>query len=716
MFRSTRMRTLSVLALVAAATVPAATAQTISNNSYGVPGLIDMPSAQMQPDGELTTTLALLSNGSGRVQLAFQVAPRVQGVFRYATLPDFLPDGEGGFERTYDRSFDLRLQLLRETARRPAVTLGLQDFGGTSIYSGEYLAATKSFGPRWTVTGGIGWGRFGSRDGFGNPLGLLDDRFDTRPGVDVGTGGDFGTDQIFRGDAALFGGVAFRATDRLTLKAEYSSDAYVDEERFGIVSDDSPVNLGFDYAVRPGLALGGYVLNGSEAGLQMTFALNPKRAPTGGGIDDAPLPVTLRPARAQTPELWTRGWVGDGRVVAPALDALDALLEETGLDLVAYSLEADRAEIRFRNRRYGSQAQAIGRAARAMTATMPPSVETFDLVPVNENGLAGTAVVLRRSDIEALEFAPDGTEQMLALAGLVDAATLDEGRLTYRDDAFPRFTWSLGPYTAFAYFDPDNPIRADLGAELSARYEPVPGLVLSGSVRQKIVGNRDDADRPSNSVLPRVRTETFLYARQDEPFIPRLTGAYYFRPGRALYGRVTAGLLETQYGGASAELLWAPTASRLAIGAEVNRVRQRDFDMRFDFRDLEATTAFVSTYYDWGNGFVTQLDAGQYLAGDQGATLTVTREFDNGWRIGAYATKTDVSSEDFGEGSFDKGIRIRIPVSWLTGRPTRAGRNLTIQPIQRDGGARLNVGGRLYPLVRDQVPPDLTDEWARFWR
>jgi hypothetical protein len=32
------------------------------------------------------------------------------------------------------------------------------------------------------VTGGIGWGRFGSRDGFGNPLGLLDDRFDTRPG------------------------------------------------------------------------------------------------------------------------------------------------------------------------------------------------------------------------------------------------------------------------------------------------------------------------------------------------------------------------------------------------------------------------------------------------------------------------------------------------------------------------------------------------------
>ena len=34
----------------------------------------------------------------------------------------------------------------------------------------------------------------------------------------------------------------------------------------------------------------------------------------------------------------------------------------------------------------------------------------------------------------------------------------------------------------------------------------------------------------------------------------------------------------------------------------------------------------------------------------------VRRTFDNGWMVGLWATKTDVSSKDFGEGSFDKGL------------------------------------------------------------
>ena len=60
----------------------------------------------------------------------------------------------------------------------------------------------------------------------------------------------------------------------------------------------------------------------------------------------------------------------------------------------------------FRNDNYDAAAQAVGRVARAMSQAMPASVEVFELVPV-ENGLPASKVVIRRSDLEMLEFAPD---------------------------------------------------------------------------------------------------------------------------------------------------------------------------------------------------------------------------------------------------------------------------------------------------------------------
>ncbi|MEM8848492.1 MAG: YjbH domain-containing protein [Pseudomonadota bacterium] len=706
------------LALAAGLTAGPALAQTLSNNSYGVPGLIDMPSAQMQPNGELTTTLQVLSNASGRVQLAFQLTPRLQGVFRYGTIPNFLPVAGtvNSFERTFDRSFDVRYQLLTENIWRPAVTIGLQDFGGTSLFGAEYVVATKTFRDRWTVTGGIGWGRLGTRGNFTNPLGIIDSEFEVRPALDFGVGGDFEPDQWFQGDAAFFGGVQYQFNDRLVLKAEYSSDLYVEEQDQGVVGELNAFNFGFDYEVRTGLSVGAYLLGGREVGATVTFALNPKRPANGSGLEEAPLPITLRPARATQPDLWTEAWVGNGSVERPVTDALAVLLDDAGLKLIAYNLDGDTAEVRFRNLRYGSTSQAIGRAARAMTATMPASVETFVLVPISQNGLTGTAVVLRRSDLEALEFDPTGTQQIEALAGLVDAATLNDEDLIYRDDAFPRFDWSIGPYTAITTFDPDNPLRIDLGVEVASRYEPIRGLVFRGAVRQRLIGNRDEFDREAGSLLTPVRTDSPEFANTAGPFIPSLTASYFFRPGKSLYARGSFGYLETQFAGVSAEVLWKPTYSRLAIGAEVSRVVQRSFDMDFNLQTLDATTAFVSGYLDHGNGFISQLDVGQYLAGDRGATFTLTREFDNGWAIGAFATLTNVSSEEFGEGAFDRGIRLTIPLSWVTGRPSRRRQVLLIQPIQRDGGARLNLNDRLFPMVRDQTPPDLTDEWGRFWR
>ncbi|RYF27810.1 MAG: hypothetical protein EOO23_07750, partial [Comamonadaceae bacterium] len=60
-----------------------------------------------------------------------------------------------------------------------------------------------------------------------------------------------------------------------------------------------------------------------------------------------------------------------------------------------------------------------------------------------------------------------------------------------------------------------------------------------------------------------------------------------------------------------------------------------------------------------------------------------------------YATKTNVSAAQFGEGSFDKGIYFTIPLSALLTRSTPAMGVFTYNPLVRDGGAKLN---RYFPL------------------
>ncbi|MFL4472279.1 YjbH domain-containing protein [Tateyamaria armeniaca] len=239
---------------------------------------------------------------------------------------------------------------------------------------------------------------------------------------------------------------------------------------------------------------------------------------------------------------------------------------------------------------------------------------------------------------------------------------------------------------------------------------------MDGLFRQPLDGNIDDATRQSNSVIQRVRSDSVLYAQESEFEINRLTAEYMWRPGDDMFARVTGGYLENMFAGVSGELLWYPIDSRLALGVEINYAKQRDFDMLFGLQDYDVITGHASAYYDFGNGFITQIDVGRYLAGDWGATFSLDREFNNGFRIGGYFTLTDVSFDDFGEGSFDKGIRFTVPVSWLTGRPSRSVYSETIQPVLRDGGARLNVANRLYGVTREYRAQGLSDGWGRFYR
>jgi len=669
-------------------------------NSYGFPGLIDMPVATSRPDGELGFIVSSFA-GQTRNTLTFQMTPRLSGSFRYSALADL----SGGSDTLYDRSLSLHYRIFDEDlfGALPAIAVGLNDFLGTGVYASEYIVATKSVTPRLRFSAGLGWGRLGSNGGFTNPLSIFGSRWETRPDRDA-RGGEVETAQFFRGDAAIFGGIEWQVTDRLKLVAEYSSDSY-DQETRNAFDREIPLNFGATYTLRPGVDLSLNYLYGDQIGIQLSAALNPKSPPYDSGRGPAPPPVMARSSAAAL------SWDDAVDTLGPLRQQVSEALDGQGVRLHGFQMDRRVVRVEIENTAYQQEAQAVGRTARVLSRRMPASIESFDIVSVTR-GIPVSEIRIRRGDMERLAHAFDGSWQSFARARISSPA----GETPPVPGRYPRLEWALQPYLSPSLFDPDDPLRADAGAELSARFEPLRGFEITGRVRKKVIGNLDEATRESDSVLPRVRSEFSRYDRQGDPALTDLTAAYYFKPGRDIYGRVTGGYLERMFGGLSSELLWKPNDSPFAIGVEANYARQRDFDQGFGFRNYDVVTGHVSAYSDLGNGFHAQVDAGRYLAGDWGATLSVDREFGNGWRVGAFATLTDVSFDEFGEGSFDKGIRLTVPISWLTGEPNREAFSTTIRPVTRDGGARLEVNGRLYDRIRPLQKPALQDGWGRFWR
>ncbi|EKE74331.1 hypothetical protein B30_01355 [Celeribacter baekdonensis B30] len=466
----------------------------------------------------------------------------------------------------------------------------------------------------------------------------------------------------------------------------------------------TPFNASLSYGFKNGGEVSVYALHGSEIGIMGSIPITPQKPKFPSGIEEAP--PTLMPRQTQAALSW------DANSVRQKDSSLSMALKDQGLTLEGITIEGDTATVRFVNGRYPAEAQALGRAARVLANQLPADITTFRLEAM-ANGVTTSRTTLRRSDLESLEYDLDGSWRSFARADFEDAAHSEAAPIA---GIYPKFNWRITPYLDPSLFDPDNPVRADFGVQAAASLEPARGLVFSAAVRQPVAGNLDTSTRPSNSVLPHVRTDSAEYAKQSDLEIKYLTAEYFFRPGKNLYGRATVGYLETMYGGVSGEVLWKPVNGPLALGAELNYVKKRDFDQMFGFQDYDIVTGHASAYYDFGRGYLGQLDVGRYLAGDYGATFSVDREFDNGFRVGAFFTLTDVSFEDFGEGSFDKGIRFSVPVDWLTGAATQGGYGTTIRPVVRDGGARLDVRNRLYDVVRNSHTNELEDRWGKFWR
>jgi hypothetical protein len=151
------------------------------------------------------------------------------------------------------------------------------------------------------------------------------------------------------------------------------------------------------------------------------------------------------------------------------------------------------------------------------------------------------------------------------------------------------------------------------------------------------------------------------------------------------------------FGGFGAEYAWKPFEKNYSFGINIYNVKQRSFKQDLKFNSYKVSTGHANFIYNHiRSGVKVDLSIGQYLASDRGYTLDLSRRFRSGFSMGAYFTRTNISKRVYGEGSFDKGFYFNIPLSLLTGASGKGYSHISIQPLTRDGGAKLKT---THPLI-----------------
>lgn len=769
----------------------------LPRTNTGTVGLIEMPSARMAPSGTLAVGGGFFRN-TQHYNLGFQALPWLEASFRYTGLENYDPL----YPVYFDRSFGMKLRLWDEDPIIPALSIGIDDLIGTGIYSSEYIVASKSFGDV-DATIGMGWGRLSSTDLLSNPLTILADSLETRPGLTTPGGTNFKV--YFHGPKiGLFGGISWRTPlEGLTLLAEYSSDRYELENTSGNFHPNGRINIGASYRLTDNMRIGAAWLYNRTLSFNFTMEMDPTRPQFPTSISTAPLPVSVRTEQEQHEALnrlagrpssvtatnvkladllWSADDVRDVRIngrtiilsvgstrrrcedFATVVQMYDATIDtvevqgagalqrctaashainvnfmqktdltttaksvlspmvidatmapprsrdsaereiraeaaKQNIPIEALSLTGGEALVYYTNTQYFSESEVIERLTRILMAKALPETEIFRLVAMVQ-GVSQRQFVILRSVVERNKF--QVLEENL-MAGTVQASapmTEDPVATGQLRGSYPRFNWGISPQVRQALFDPVQPFGVQVALEASGSLEPFRGLSFNVGYDFSLYDNFNTA-RQSDSTLPHVRSDFVRYFAQGKNGISILDAEYRFRPAPTVFAVVKAGYLENMFAGVGGEVLWRPEGQRWALGADFYSVWQREFDRMLGLQKYNASTGHLSLYYQspWYElNFVAR--AGQFLAGDRGLNLEVTRRFSTGVEVGAFMTKTNLSAANFGEGSFDKGIIIRIPLGWVAPFESQSEFGMNLRPVQRDGGQRLSGDTTLYYETR----------------
>ncbi len=607
-------------------------------NSNGVVGLINMPTARFY---EESTTSFNYSYGEPDSKISLTLSPYswLEGSIYYTSIKG-RPYG-GGFTQNYkDKGANIKVRLKKER-NWPAIAIGLNDIGGTGISSSEFFVCSFGIGGL-DLHLGVGWGKLSNGDyTFDNFMTNFEKSFEIRDS-DVGRGGSLNLNDFFSGkEIGLFGGVSVLANKNMLLVYEYDSSNYSDT--IGFSKNASNHSIGLSFVNLKNYSIGLSYERGEYIGLNMSIKQNFQK---------------YEPNQ--------------------------------------YKKLNSKTNSKYNNLRYGLYKNNIG-VNSIYKEENNIHIDVFENQYTTKSKLKeviSSAILDSGIDVEEVLT----TYNTSGLIGMQDEGSARKGKKIYLRDKksytniSPNFV--IRPFIAGR----EDFLKLATIGELDLTHVFNDHLSWTSNLKYAFLQNFDELYIPPVDTYPnQVRSDVKDYLNNfgNRLIIGRMQFDYFKTIYPNHHINVSAGIFEEMFAGYGFEYLWFDEKRNYSIGIESFDVQKRDYDLRFGLKDYRNTSSFINLYFvnDFLVPFDLHFSVGEYLAGDSGFTFDLSRKFKNGVVMGAFFTRTDVSEEQFGEGSFDKGLYFRIPLNgdWF---------RFAWRPLTKDPGAKLIRKSNLNDLLR----------------
>jgi len=697
-----------------------------SFSEYGAGGLIRMPSARFHEEGTIGFVWSK-NDPYTRGSIIAYPFNWLEASYQYTDVANALYSNVESFsgDQTYkDKGFDVKLRLLSETGLLPSLAVGIRDIAGTGTFAAEYLVASKfidiekyfigsNYISSIDLTLGLGWGDL-SHNKFNNPLTKVSDEFNERTIIENTKGGEFSPGRYFSGPMGVFAGIEVPLPNLygLRLKLEYDATDYKEEgfafgrKSFSFAFDDvrqsqSRINAGFTLPVNDYVQVYGAFTKGNT--ISFGFSLQANFGPKN--------PVVKKNdpyQKIENAEIYKELADGnDDYLMILIMDTLD----QNQIYLQKANKEDDAITVLYAQNKFSSDAMAFGRAARVLDEVSPDYIKKFHFQNIN------AGMVLYDVEVDRDSFSKHKKDKIYNLAKkniVLSPKTLDADEYNFQPkNSYPHFFWGLEPELKSQIGGPDGFYFGDLRLALRSELQFKRNFSLITNASIGIYNNLGELKLLSDSVIPHVRTDIVSYLKATTEFgIKRMQFNYFNKLSPNIYSKLSFGLLEGMFGGYGGEVLYRPYHKSFAVGAEIWSLKQRDYNQQFTFRDYQTESGHINFYYKEPIYDITfALKGGKFLAGDSGINIDFSRRFKGGIRIGAFFSLTDISKQEFGEGSFDKGFYFSIPIQAFFTTYSRELAAWGLRPLTRDGAASLQHSHPLWGITEPGQSYGITRDW-----
>ncbi len=681
-----------------------------SFSNYGTLGLIQNPNARFLDEGSLGFSW---SHNEPYLRGSLIAYPFnwLEVSYQYVDINNQLYSPSKSFsgnQSLKDKSFDTKIRLIKESQFLPQIAVGFRDLAGTGLFSSEFIVASKTLSKNLDLTMGIGWGNLTGQL-IKNPLLEISDRFETRSSS-LGLGGEFNIDDYFSGPAGYFFGLEYYIPKfrGMRIKFEYDGTNYKTESSIPI-SQDSNFNFGLVFPQSKNLS---YKLNftrGNTVNFGFSYKLN------------------LGKKNAQTSSKEKQSQISNSNAIKIVTSRSDQnlyrgalkYLRDEKIFLQHANINDNELEVIFAQAKYKNAVIASGRTLNILDQISPNNITSFKIHEINGGiGLYSVSVNRDAFNRDRKLFLPPKPDIDIS----VEPFILNNNK-NYKFNPktkYPAFFHRIGPDIRSQIGGPDGFFFGDVKLKSASEFLIRRGLSLVSVISYGLYDNMDDLKLASDSVLPHVRTDIVKYLKQSRNLsIQRMQLNKFGQISPSTFYKFSAGILEHMFNGYGSEVLYKPFDKNYAIGVEAWKVYQRNYDQMFgilDDVDYETTTGHLSLYYHEPlTNILFKMKGGKFLAQDSGVRFEFTREFYSGFRLSAFITRTDISKEEFGEGSFDKGFSFYIPLEIFSNSYNSRNFGWGLKPITRDGGATLSHSHNLWGVVHKSNKHNFNRHIADFY-